>query len=196
MILVTGGCGFIGSAFVLQWLATQNEPVANLDLLTYAGRLSNLRSVQDHPGYHFSRGDIADTTLVGQLLAQHRPRAVVHFAAESHVDRSIAGPLAFTQTNVVGTLHLLEAVLAWWQVLPAERSRRLPLPERVHGRGVSDHWAQRTPPSAKPAPLRAQQPLFSVQGRGRPPGARLAPHLQAAHAHHPLLQQLRPAPVP
>ncbi|MCA0212325.1 MAG: dTDP-glucose 4,6-dehydratase [Proteobacteria bacterium] len=120
MILVTGGCGFIGSAFILQWLATQNEPVVNLDLLTYAGRLSNLRSVQDHPGYHFSRGDIADTPLVGQLLAQHRPRAVVHFAAESHVDRSIAGPLAFTQTNVVGTLHLLEAVLAYWQALPAD----------------------------------------------------------------------------
>jgi len=120
MILVTGGCGFIGSAFVLQWLATQNEPVVNLDLLTYAGRLSNLRSVQDHPGYHFSQGDIADTTLVGQLLAQHRPRAVVHFAAESHVDRSIAGPLAFTQTNVVGTLKLLEAVLAYWQALPAD----------------------------------------------------------------------------
>ncbi len=122
MILVTGGCGFIGSAFILEWLATQNEPVVNLDLLTYAGRLANLRSVQDHPSYHFSRGDIADTALVAQLLAQHKPRAVVHFAAESHVDRSIAGPLAFTQTNVVGTLKLLEAVLAWWQALPADQA--------------------------------------------------------------------------
>ena len=122
MILVTGGCGFIGSAFILEWLATQNEPVVNLDLLTYAGRLANLRSVEQHPGYHFSHGDIADTTLVSQLLAQHKPRAVVHFAAESHVDRSIAGPLAFAQTNVVGTLRLLEAVLAYWQALPADQA--------------------------------------------------------------------------
>jgi len=122
MILVTGGCGFIGSAFILQWLATQDEPVVNLDLLTYAGRLSNLHSVQEHPHYHFSHGDIADSALVAQLLAQHQPRAVVHFAAESHVDRSIAGPLAFAQTNVVGTLKLLEAVLAWWKTLPADQA--------------------------------------------------------------------------
>ncbi len=122
MILVTGGCGFIGSAFILEWLATQDEPVVNLDLLTYAGRLSNLHSVAQHPLYHFSHGDIADTALVSQLLAQHRPRAVVHFAAESHVDRSIAGPLAFTQTNVVGTLKLLEAVLAYWQALRAQQA--------------------------------------------------------------------------
>jgi dTDP-glucose 4,6-dehydratase len=122
MILVTGGCGFIGSAFILEWLATQNEPVANLDLLTYAGRLANLRSVAQHPGYHFSHGDIADTALVSQLLARHQPRAVVHFAAESHVDRSIAGPRAFTQTNVVGTLKLLEAVLAYWQTLPSDQA--------------------------------------------------------------------------
>ncbi len=122
MILVTGGCGFIGSAFILEWLAGQNEPVVNLDLLTYAGRLANLRSVEQHPGYHFSHGDIADTALVAGLLAAHKPRAVVHFAAESHVDRSIAGPLAFTQTNVVGTLKLLEAVLAYWQALPADQA--------------------------------------------------------------------------
>jgi dTDP-glucose 4,6-dehydratase len=122
MILVTGGCGFIGSAFILEWLAGQNEPVVNLDLLTYAGHLGNLRSVESHSGYHFARGDIADTALVTQLLQTHRPRAVVHFAAESHVDRSIAGPMAFTQTNVVGTLKLLEAVLAWWKVLPPEQA--------------------------------------------------------------------------
>lgn len=122
MILVTGGCGFIGSAFILEWLAGQNEPVVNLDLLTYAGRLANLRIVEQHPGYHFSHGDIADTALVADLLTTHQPRAVVHFAAESHVDRSIAGPLAFTQTNVVGTLKLLEAVLAYWQALPAQQA--------------------------------------------------------------------------
>ncbi|HSV36459.1 MAG TPA: dTDP-glucose 4,6-dehydratase [Ramlibacter sp.] len=118
MILVTGGCGFIGSAFILDWVSQGHGPVVNLDLLTYAGHLGNLDSVQDHPAYRFVHGDIADSALVGSLLAEHRPRAVVHFAAESHVDRSIAGPLAFVQTNVLGTARLLEAVLAYWQGLP------------------------------------------------------------------------------
>lgn len=122
MILITGGCGFIGSAFILEWLAGQAEPVVNLDLLTYAGHLGNLRGVESHPGYHFTRGDIADSALVTQLLQTHQPRAIVHFAAESHVDRSISGPLAFTQTNVVGTLKLLDAVLAYWKALPPERA--------------------------------------------------------------------------
>lgn len=119
MILVTGGCGFIGSAFILQWLAATDEPVVNLDLLTYAGHPGNLAEVQQHPRYHFVRGDIGDTALLAQLLAQHKPRAIVNFAAESHVDRSISGPLAFAQTNVVGTLQLLQATLGYWRDLPA-----------------------------------------------------------------------------
>ncbi|ROT46393.1 dTDP-glucose 4,6-dehydratase [Pusillimonas sp. NJUB218] len=119
MILVTGGAGFIGSNFVLDWLAVNDEPVINLDALTYAGNLANLASLHSDPRHIFVHGDIADAALVGQLLATHQPRAVVHFAAESHVDRSIAGPEAFVQTNVVGTFRLLEAVRAYWQGLSA-----------------------------------------------------------------------------
>jgi dTDP-glucose 4,6-dehydratase len=117
MILVTGGCGFIGSAFLLQWLADSDEPVVNLDLLTYAGHPGNLASIQDNPRYRFVHGDIGDSALVAQLLSQYRPRAIVHFAAESHVDRSISGPIAFAQTNVMGTLRLLDATLAFWKAL-------------------------------------------------------------------------------
>lgn len=123
MILVTGGCGFIGSAFLLQWLRDGDEAVVNLDLLTYAGHPGNLAEVEKHPRYHFVRGDIGDTALVSRLLAEHRPRAVLNFAAESHVDRSITGPLAFAQTNVVGTLQLLEAVTAYWRQLPAAEAQ-------------------------------------------------------------------------
>ncbi len=121
MILVTGGCGFIGSAFILNWLAGGDEAVVNLDLLTYAGHPGNLQSLEGDSRYHFLRGDIADAALVSQLLAQHKPRAIVHFAAESHVDRSIAGPAAFLHTNVIGTGKLLEACLAYWKAMePAQ----------------------------------------------------------------------------
>ena len=119
MILVTGGCGFIGSAFILDWLHQQRGGLVNLDLLTYAGHLGNLREVEAHPDYAFVRGDIGDSALVASLLEKHRPGAIVHFAAESHVDRSIAGPQAFIQTNVVGTTRLLQAAQAYWQELPA-----------------------------------------------------------------------------
>ncbi|MEO7642977.1 MAG: dTDP-glucose 4,6-dehydratase [Ramlibacter sp.] len=115
MILVTGGCGFIGSAFLLQWMAELDEPAVNLDLMTYAGHPGNLSAINGDRRYHFVQGDIADQALVTRLLEEHRPRAIVHFAAESHVDRSISGPLAFAQTNVVGTLQLLGAALAYWQ---------------------------------------------------------------------------------
>lgn len=117
MILVTGGAGFIGSNFVLDWLATMDEPVINLDKLTYAGNLDNLKTVADHKHHIFVRGDIGDVALVKRLLDEHQPRAVVNFAAESHVDRSIHGPEDFIQTNVVGTFHLLEAVRAYWSSL-------------------------------------------------------------------------------
>ena len=119
MIFVTGGAGFIGSNFVLDWLAGGGEPVLNLDKLTYAGNLANLGSLQGDARHRFVQGDIGDTALLERLLAQHRPRAVVNFAAESHVDRSIHGPGEFIQTNVVGTFRLLEATRQYWQALPA-----------------------------------------------------------------------------
>ena len=123
MILVTGGCGFIGSAFILQWLESTDEPVVNLDLLTYAGHPGNLSAIEGDARYHFYRGDIGDPEMTARLLAQYEPRAVLNFAAESHVDRSISGPLAFALTNVVGTLQLLDAVLAYWKKLePAQAS--------------------------------------------------------------------------
>ena len=123
MILVTGGAGFIGANFVLDWLAQSDEPVVNLDKLTYAGNLENLASLQGDARHTFVQGDIGDSALVSALLSQHRPRAVVHFAAESHVDRSIHGAEDFIQTNIVGTFRLLEAVRAYWSALPeAERA--------------------------------------------------------------------------
>ena len=122
MILVTGCAGFIGSNFVHTWLANRDESVVNLDLLTYAGNLENLAALAGDARHIFVHGDIGDRELVGQLLATHRPRAVLNFAAESHVDRSIHGPGEFIQTNVVGTFNLLESVRAYWSDLPpAER---------------------------------------------------------------------------
>ena len=119
MILVTGGAGFIGANFVLDWLSASDEPVLNLDKLTYAGNLHNLARLQDDARHVFVQGDIGDSELVARLLDEHKPRAIVNFAAESHVDRSIHGPEDFIQTNVVGTFRLLEAVRHYWQALPA-----------------------------------------------------------------------------
>ena len=120
MILVTGGAGFIGSNFVLDWLETSGEPVVNLDKLTYAGNLENLRELTGNPAHQFVQGDIGDVGLVRGLLEAHRPRAVINFAAESHVDRSIHGPEEFIQTNIVGTFHLLEAVRAYFGSLEGD----------------------------------------------------------------------------
>jgi dTDP-glucose 4,6-dehydratase len=119
MILVTGGAGFIGANFVLDWLATGSEPVVNLDALTYAGNLQSLAVVAGDARHHFIHGDIRDRDLVTRLLAEHAVRAIIHFAAESHVDRSIHGPEEFVSTNVVGTLRLLEAARDHWTRLPA-----------------------------------------------------------------------------
>jgi dTDP-glucose 4,6-dehydratase len=116
-ILVTGGAGFIGSNFVLDWIALEKDSVVNLDKLTYAGNLQNLSSIESNPRHTFVRGDIGDYDLVSKLLAEHRPRAIVNFAAESHVDRSIHGPGEFIQTNIVGTFNLLEATRGHWNVL-------------------------------------------------------------------------------
>src|SRR6187200_3164224 len=118
-ILVTGGAGFIGANFVLDWLRETGESVVNLDKITYAGNLENLAALKADARHVFVRGEIGDRTLVDRLLAEHRPRAVVHFAAESHVDRSIHGPAAFIKTNVEGTFTLLEATRAHWAALDA-----------------------------------------------------------------------------
>ena len=120
-LLVTGGAGFIGGNFVLDALARGGVRVVNLDKLTYAGNRDTLASLEAHPAHVFVQGDIADRAGVARLLAEHRPDAIVNFAAESHVDRSIDGPEAFVQTNVVGTLHLLQETLAYWRALPLER---------------------------------------------------------------------------
>jgi dTDP-glucose 4,6-dehydratase len=118
LILVTGGAGFIGSNFVLQWIASEHARMVNLDKLTYAGNLNNLRAVEDHPRYRFEQGDIIDREFLRKLLGREQPRAIVHFAAESHVDRSIHGPDDFVRTNVNGTFNLLEEVRAYWSELP------------------------------------------------------------------------------
>ncbi len=114
LILVTGGAGFIGSNFVRQWLAEEPAGIINFDKLTYAGNLDSLADLAGHPRYQFVHGDLCDGPLIRRILAEHRPRAIVNFAAESHVDRSIDGPAVFVETNVVGTFRLLEAARDWW----------------------------------------------------------------------------------
>lgn len=117
MILVTGGCGFIGSNFVLDWLAAEKEPIIVLDKLTYAGNLSNLNSAKGDPALTFVKGDINDTALVSSLFEQYKPRALLNFAAESHVDKSIHNPNSFIQTNIHGTFNLLEIAKKYWLAL-------------------------------------------------------------------------------
>lgn len=119
-ILVTGGAGFIGANFVLDWLAQSDVPVINLDKLIYAGNLENLNSLKDDDRHIFVHGDVGDSALVGRLLAEHQPRAILKFAAESHVERSIHGPEDFIETNIVGTFRLLEAVRAYWKNLTSD----------------------------------------------------------------------------
>ncbi len=124
MILVTGGAGFIGSNFILDWLAGEAASVVNLDKLTYAGHAGNLAAIANDPRYRFVHGDINDRALVEKLLREHRPQAIVHFAAESHVDRSIHTPGEFVQTNVVGTFNLLEGTRAWLAEATVEEKSR------------------------------------------------------------------------
>ncbi|MCG7402279.1 MULTISPECIES: dTDP-glucose 4,6-dehydratase [Caballeronia] len=123
MIFVTGGAGFIGANFVLDWLEGSNEPVLNVDKLTYAGNLGTLASLKDDARHIFERADICDRAAIDPLLAKHQPRAILHFAAESHVDRSIHGPADFVQTNVVGTFTLLEAARMYWSKLPEDEKQ-------------------------------------------------------------------------
>jgi dTDP-glucose 4,6-dehydratase len=138
-LLVTGGAGFIGANFVLDWLAASDEPVVNLDKLTYAGNPETLASLQGDARHQLLQGDIGDSALVSRLLAEHRPRAVVNFAAESHVDRSIHGPGEFIQTNIVGTFNLLESVRGYWSGLPQEGMDPRVKPEDDEKTAAKDH---------------------------------------------------------
>src|ERR1017187_4196393 len=123
-IIVTGGAGFIGSNFILQWLAEEFASVINLDCLTYAGNAANLASLAGNPRYEFVRGDINDRTLVHRIFHNHQPAAIVHFAAESHVDRSILGPDEFIRTNINGTFSLLSEAKQYWQGLDPTNNQR------------------------------------------------------------------------
>ena len=156
-ILVTGGAGFIGSNFVLDWLRLGDETVVNLDKLTYAGNPQNLAEFADDRRYRFARGGIEDQELVGRLLERHAVRAVINFAAESHVDRSILGPRAFIDTNVVGTLALLEATKAYWEQLPANEQANFRFlhvsTDEVYGTLAPDD-----PPFAETTPYRPNSP--------------------------------------
>ncbi len=161
-ILVTGGAGFIGSNFVLQWLTRGNERVVNLDKLTYAGNLANLESVRGDERHVFVRGDICDGDLVKRLLSEHEVRSIVHFAAESHVDRSIHGPAAFVQTNVVGSFSLLEQARAYWEGLAGERRAGFRFlhvsTDEVYGSlGPSDPGFTETTPYAPNSPYSASK---------------------------------------
>jgi len=159
-LLVTGGAGFIGSNFVLDWLARSTEQVVNLDKLTYAGNPANLAQVKDKPAYVFVQGDIRDRALIRELLDRHSPRAIVHFAAESHVDRSIDEPADFIKTNVVGTFGLLEEARDWWE------KQNQPLREEFRFLHVSTCWcsAPALPGSTK-ATRRPRSATWSSRAR-------------------------------
>ncbi|MBU1223941.1 MAG: dTDP-glucose 4,6-dehydratase [Gammaproteobacteria bacterium] len=162
MILVTGGAGFIGANFILDWLAASDEAVVNLDKLTYAGNLENLSALRGDARHVFVQGDIGDRAVVDALLQQYRPRAVINFAAESHVDRSIHGPAEFIETNVVGTFKLLESVRAHWSTLPADEQAAFRFlhvsTDEVYGSlGPADPAFSETTPYAPNSPYSASK---------------------------------------
>src|SRR6185503_4013105 len=159
MLLVTGGAGFIGSNFVLSTIAETGEPLVNLDKLTYAGSLRNLEALRDESRHTFVQGDICDRALVRDLLKKHKPRAIVHFAAESHVDRSIAGPAAFVQTNVIGTFALLEESRLHWEKAGKQGFRFLHVStDEVYGSlGPRDPAFTETTPFAPNSPYAASK---------------------------------------
>ncbi|OFZ29759.1 MAG: dTDP-glucose 4,6-dehydratase [Bdellovibrionales bacterium RIFCSPHIGHO2_01_FULL_40_29] len=162
MIFVTGGAGFIGSNFILNWLQNSNEQVVNIDKLTYAGNLSNLESVSKNESYQFSRTDIADKEKILQLFREFQPRAILNFAAESHVDRSIDGPSEFIQTNIVGTFNLLECAKSYWQTLTESQKKEFRFlhisTDEVYGSlDVEDPAFKETTPFAPNSPYSASK---------------------------------------
>ena len=162
MILVTGGAGFIGSNFILDWIVAEGTPLVNLDKLTYAGNPANLASLENDPRHVFVKGDICDRALVARLLAEHRPWAIVHFAAESHVDRSIHAPAEFVQTNVIGTFSLLEEARAYWGTLAEPEKSRFRFlhvsTDEVYGSlGAGDPPFTETTPYAPNSPYAASK---------------------------------------
>ena len=193
-LLVTGGAGFIGANFVHYWLHEHpGDRVVVLDVLTYAGNPCNLLPLQRPPGFRFVRGDICDGALVETLLRAENIDTLVHFAAESHVDRSITGPDAFIDTNVIGTHSLLKAA----RKVVAGRCRRsgASLSPCVHRRSV---WLARNPRPGVHGNhcLRTQLAVLGQQGGVRSPGARVSPHLRTAGHDQQLLEQLRPVHFP
>src|SRR5438128_3834478 len=174
MILVTGGAGFIGANFVLDWRDRCDEPVVNLDKLTYAGNLGNLASLKGDAKHLFVRGDIGDRALMESLLATHRPRAIVNFAAESHVDRSIHGPAAFIETNVVGTFSLLDVARPHWAALPESEKARFRF-VHVSTDEVYGSLAPDAPSFAETSPYRPNSPYSASKAA--------ADHLVRAYHH-------------
>ena len=193
-IIVTGGAGFIGSNFIHTWLEAGAGLVVNLDKLTYAGNLENLEPLAKNPNHIFVKGDIGDRQLVAGLLDQYRPNAIVNFAAESHVDRSISAPDEFIQTNLVGTFNLLEKVRDHWQGLgPDDQSafRFLHVStDEVYGSLEKDD-----PAFSETTPYSPNSPYSASKAGSRPSGQGLSSHLWPADADHQLLQQLRALPV-
>jgi len=163
MILITGGAGFIGSNFALSWLGSANaEALVNLDKLTYAGNLANLQALRNDPRHIFVQGDISDEVLVRKLLTEYRPRAIVNFAAESHVDRSIHGPAEFIQTNIVGTFNLLECARQYWSALQGSEKEQFRFhhvsTDEVYGSlSASDHAFRETNPYEPNSPYSASK---------------------------------------
>ena len=178
--IVTGGAGFIGSNFARLALARSEARVVVVDKLTYAGNLESLADVAEHPRFHFVKADIADRAAVDQIIQEHRPSAILNFAAETHVDRSIDGPSAFIQTNVCGAFELLDAARHHLAQLDGDSRRRFRFlhvsTDEVYGSLGADRGVQRD------HALRPELPLFRLQGRRRPPGARLPRHLRPADA--------------
>lgn len=181
-LLVTGGAGFIGSHFVREWLELSDEPVVTFDALTYAGRLDNLGPALGHPRHTFVHADLADAQVLAQVFAQHRPRAVVHLAAQTHVDRSIEGATPFVQANVVGSLNLLQASLAHWRGLDAAGQAAY-----RHLQVSTDEVYGELPPGAAPfeedAPYRPRNPYAASKAA--------ADHLAQAFFHTHGLPTLR-----
>ena len=193
-LLVTGGAGFIGANFVRYYAKSHPaDTVVVLDALTYAGNLASIQDVLDGQRRHFVRGDIGDEDLVLDLLQRHDIDTLVHFAAESHVDRSILGPDAFVQTNIVGTHALLKAARKAWLGDNKRAGHRF---HHVSTDEVFGSTVAHRPGLHRNHALRAQLPLRGQQGRLRPAGACLPAHLRPDHDHDQLLEQLRAIPVP